>query len=47
MGSHGAPNKIGGKWALYDEKFIIPGPALEKSKYNTHKPLDWLQDIRD
>lgn len=28
-------------------KFIVPGPALEKSKYNAQKPLEWLQDTRD
>ena len=35
-----------GKWILYDEKYITP-PALALHKYDSKKPLQWLQAVRD
>ena len=45
MGSQGDAME-GGRWALYDEKYITL-PALTQHKYDTKKPLDWLQFLRD
>ena len=45
MGSQGDAMK-GGRWALYDEKYITL-PALTQHKYDSKKPLDWLQSLRD
>ena len=31
---------------MYDEKYITP-PALALQKYDSKKPLQWLQSVRD
>ena len=45
MGGQGETAKSG-RWALYDEKYITL-PALAQHKYDSRKPLDWLQSLQD
>ena len=34
---------FGGRWSLYDEKYVLSG----KGTYNGKAPQSWLQDVRD
>ena len=35
--------RFGGRWSLYDEKYVLSG----KGTYNAKAPQSWLQDLRD
>ena len=45
-GDGGYGGQSGGKWKLYDEKYILE-PSLSKQKFDARKPLEWTQSLRD